>query len=155
MKLLKKEMISEEFFQDVVVFMFSERFAMGPNNLTIYKQNGESFIVDYLSDKTPYSMIKQYFKALEGAYFNGPMEGESSTIEEVIIYVYPDSRKTSVAEGWKHIYLDVGNHLVIRKDVYPYVKEILEEADNITVTFYWTDILNKADFASLIRNLDS
>lgn len=126
----KKEELSKELFNDVVVFFESEPGAMGPSGtLEFLKKNGEHFYVDYIGEETPFSLLKELFpEGLEGACFNGHM--------------------TKLPDAFRHIYLDFGNHLCVRKDVYDLVSRILSDPskDNCQKTFMWAEILEKADF---------
>lgn len=87
---------------------------MGPNDMTFYKRNGKSFSLDYMSEDTSYSQIKEVFPVLKDCYFDGPMKREMLMSKTMIIGGSPDDRETCVADGWKHIYLDVGNHLIVK-----------------------------------------
>ena len=150
MKKLKKE-----WFDDVIVFSFSEPGAMGPNNMRLYKRNGEWFEVDYLSEETPYSMIKEYFPVLKECYWNGPMRNEAAAISTIVIGGSSDDRETCVAEGWKHIYLDYGNHLAVKKELFYAVKDAFYKKNKCDITFEWSDILNQAGFSEKINEIES
>lgn len=150
MKKLKKE-----YFDDVIVFSFSEPGAMGPNNMRFYKRNGEWFEVDYLSEETPYSMIKEYFPVLKECYWNGSMRNETAAISTIVIGGSSDDRETRVAEGWKHIYLDYGNHLAVKKELFYAVKDAFYKKNKCEITFEWSDILNQAGFSKNINEIEN
>ena len=62
--------LTDELFNDVIVYRISELGAMGPNgSLTILKKNGETFEFDYLSDKTPWEEIKRCFPGINAVSY--------------------------------------------------------------------------------------
>ena len=81
-----------------------------------FKKNGESFEFDYLSDKTPWEEIKKCFPSIVGCRFNGPMENEMRISQEIVIGGFGEP--TRINAGWKHFYLDFGNHLVCKEEYY-------------------------------------
>lgn len=109
-------------FVDVIMFAFAEPGAMGAGGIIeFFTDKGEDFGLDYLSEETPYWKIKQVFPVLKDCRFNGPMPDDvrpKNAPQEIVIYPDADNMniKTRVAEGWRHIYMGVGNHLVIRED---------------------------------------
>lgn len=138
--------LTKELFEDVVVFFFSEPGAMGPNDMSFFKKNGESFSVDYLSGYTPYSMLKEVFPVLQECYWNGPAKNEAASLLTIVIGRSENDRETCVATGWKHIYLDFGNHLAVKEELYDEVLRIFEGIDNCEITFDWIKILEKTEF---------
>ena len=67
--------LTKEMFQEVIAFFVSEWGAMGPNGtMGFYTRSGEYFQVNYLSEETPYQKVKEYFPALQGCCWNGPMK---------------------------------------------------------------------------------
>ena len=138
--------LNKKLFEDVIVFSFSEVGAMGPRDMTFYTKKGESFSVDYMSGETPYSMLKEYFPALAECYWSGPMRNESATLTTIVIGGSSDDKETCVAKGWKHIYLDVGNHIAVREEYYTAIKDIFTGKDNCDITFSWVDMLNESGF---------
>ncbi len=148
----KKDELSKELFDDVVVFFESEPGAMGPSGtLEFLKKNGEHFYVDYIEEETPYSLLKELFpEGLDGAYFNGPKRNEPASVSTIVIG--GSGQETTLPDGWKHIYLDFGNHLCVREELYRLVNKILRESgkDNCDKTFRWAEILEDADFVSKI-----
>lgn len=142
--------LDRNMFEDVVVFSFSEPGAMGPNDMRFYKSNGETFEVDYKSEETPYSMIKELFPVLRDCYWDGPMIKEAAASRTLVIGGSPDDRETCVADGWRHIYLDYGNHIAVKKELYYTVKDIFYGKDNCDITFQWSDMLTDASFAKKI-----
>lgn len=142
--------LDRNMFVDVVVFSFSEPGAMGPNDMRFYKSNGETFEVDYKSEETPYSMIKELFPVLRYCYWNGPMRKETAASRTMVIGGSLDDRETCVADGWRHIYLDYGNHIAVKRELYYAVKDILYGKDNCDITFQWSDMLTEASFTKRI-----
>lgn len=142
--------IDKNMFEDIVVFSVSEPGAMGPLDMCFYRRNGETFNLDYKSEETPYSMIKEYFPVLRDCYWDGPMKNETVASGTIVIGGSADDRETCVAEGWRHIYLDYGNHLAVKKELYHAVKDILRGKDNCEITFYWPDMLANASFSKKI-----
>ena len=145
--------MDKKMFEDVVAFSVSEPGAMGPNDMAFYKRTGESFELDYKSEKTPYSEIKEAFPTLQECYWNGPARGEKECEGTVVIGKTNQDRSTRVAPGWKHIYLDYGNHLVVREELYEALLETVEGNSNCNITFWWTDILKEKNFSSKITGL--
>lgn len=149
------ELINEDMFKDIVLFSFSEPGAMGPGGImTFYKKTGESFSVNYLSDVTPYAELKRVFPALQECYWEGPMRTNPAAARTFIIGGSPEDRETSIPKGWRHIYLDFGNHLTVKKEVYQAVREIFKGKDNCDITYEWTRLLEEAEFVSKICELE-
>ena len=149
------ELLEKEMFDDIVVFSVSEPGAMGPGGvMTFYKKNGECFSVDYLSETTPYASIKNLFPVLRECYWDGPMSTELAAARTIIIGDSSDDKETCVPEGWRHIYLDFGNHLAVKKEFYQAVKEVFGDKSNCDITFWWADMLDGAYFASKILELE-
>ena len=144
--------MNKEMFNDVVVFMMSEVGAMGPNNFEFYKKNGESFVIEYRNPDTPYSLMKECFPMLKDCYFNGPMKNEAASFFTIVIG--DRGEETRVADGWKHYYLDVGNHLVIKEEYYDAVYDIIKDVENYIVTFEWVEMLNSAGLKERISEID-
>ena len=57
-------------------------------------------------------------------------------------------RRRKVPEGWKHVYLDVGNHLAIKNEYYEKAMNILKNYSNIDITFGWEKLLLDGGFIS-------
>lgn len=72
----------------------------------------------------------------------------------IIIGGSPDDRETCVADGWKHMYLDFGNHLVVQKQFYYAVKEMFGNTQNCELTFSWDKILDKNEFSSNVDEIE-
>lgn len=128
--------------------------AMGPNDMTFYKRNGKSFSLDYMSEDTSYSQIKEVFPVLKDCYFDGPMKREMLMSKTMIIGGSPDDRETCVADGWKHIYLDVGNHLIVKKPFYFEIKQLFGEIENCELAFDWDKILNEKGFSNRVDEVE-
>ena len=148
------EKLNEKMFEDVIVFSFSELGAMGPKDMTFYKKNGESFYIDYKSKNTLYPTLKEMFPVLKNCYWNGPMRHESESFNTFVIGGSANDKETCVADGWRHIYLDVGNHLAVKKEYYSKVKEILADKDNCDITFSWTKMLDDANFNEKTESIE-
>ena len=142
--------LDRNLFEDIVVFSVSEPGAMGSNDMRFYKRSGESFVADYKSEETPYSMLKELFPVLKDCYWDGPMRNEAVALGTIVIGGSPDDKETCVAEGWRHMYLDYGNHIAVKKELYYAVKDIFYGKDNCDITFQWSDMLTEADFAKKI-----
>ncbi len=130
-------------FEDVIAFSVSEPGAMGPNDLTFFREDGSYFRLDYNTEKTPWSRIREWFPMLKECCFNGPMRKDPASAETVVIGDDGKSRETRVPKGWKHRYLDYGNHLVIRDFCYSGIMPLLEGYDNAELTFDWAQILTE------------
>ena len=149
-----QEKLCEKDFNSVIVFSFSEPGAMGPHNMTFYTRNGNSFAVNYMSEDTPYSKIKELFPTLTECYFDGPTKRERIMSRTIVIGGSPDDKETCVADGWKHIYLDFGNHLIVRKEFYYEIKELFSNTENHELTFAWDKILSKTDFCDRVDEIE-
>lgn len=148
------EVLTKEMFENIAAFSFSEPGAMGANGtMTFYKETGESFTINYLSEETPYSEIKELFPALKECYWNGPMRTDPAALRTIVIGGSPDDKETSIPKGWRHIYLDFGNHLTVKQEMYSFMKDLFKEKDNCEVTFGWADMLDEADFSARIPEL--
>ena len=78
--------LTKEMFQDVIAFFVSEWGAMGPNGtMGFYTRSGEYFQVNYLSEETPYQKVKEYFPALQGCCWNGPMKTDRAFPFTIVI----------------------------------------------------------------------
>lgn len=137
----------------------SEAGAMGPNDMTFYKKGGESFAIDYKSEETPYSELRECFPLLKECYWNGPMKSDSASAFTIVIGGSEDDKKTHMPEGWQHIYLDYGNHLIVKKELYYEVKRILadnyrEGKTNCDVTSNWVEMLDKVKFGERIDEIE-
>ena len=146
--------LNKELFDDVIIFSFSELGAMGPNDMTFCKKNGERFSVDYKSENTLYSALKEVFPVLKECYWNGPMRNESAAFSTIVIGGSSNDKETRVANGWRHIYLDVGNHLAVKKEYYSAVKEIFAGKDNCDITFSWIEMLETANFHQKTESIE-
>lgn len=149
------EMLTKEMFENIVAFSFSEPGAMGANgNMTFYRESGDCFTIDVLSNATSYSKVKEMFPLLK-AYFGeeGPMRTESAAMRTIVIGGSLDDKETCIAKGWRHIYLYFAHHLTVIQEVYRFIIDILKEKANPEVTFRWTEILNEADFSAKIPEL--
>ena len=144
--------MDQEMFKDVVVFSMSEPGAMGPNDMTFYKKNGKSFSVDYKDEKTSYTKIKEWFPALNGCYWNGPMSTEAASV--TTIKIGGSGRETAITSGWAHIYLGFGNHLVVKREFYQEMRTLFQEYDNCDITFGWPEILDKNKFSERIPEIE-
>jgi len=124
--------MNKELFENVVIYSFSEPGAMGAGGyMEFVTATGEEFDLCYLLDETPYQEIKSLFPALKDCYWNGPMESRAENEPEEIV-LYPESedcsnKRTTITEGWRHIYMGFGNHLVIRIDCYDEFKNAIRD----------------------------
>ena len=139
--------LSEELFEDVIVYMMSEIGAMGPNGtLTCLKKDGKCFELNYLSEQTPWEEIKKNFKGINGCRFDGPMKEERFWVREMVIGG-ADDEGTTINPGWKHIYLEFGNHIVCKEEYFREIRRLFTGVDNNSrITFEWIEILNQENF---------
>ena len=136
--------LTKEMFQDVIAFFVSEWGAMGPNGtMGFYTRSGEYFQVNYLSEETPYQKVKEYFPALQGCCWNGPMKTDRA-FPFTIVIGDDAGESTRIPDGYRHIYLDMGNHLCVREELFGYVKKFFQDKENVELTFGWQDILAEA-----------
>lgn len=145
--------LCKKLFEDVIVFMMSEIGAMGSNGtLTCLKKNGEDFELNYLSEESPWEEIKKNFSGINGCRFDGPMKHERIFVREMVIGDV--SEGTIINPGWKHIYLDVGNHLVCKEEYYSELKRMFDGMDNCKITFEWIKILNEGNFIQRLPRIE-
>lgn len=137
---------SSKDFEDVVAFSVSEPGAMGPNDIGFYMKDGTYFRLDYKSNETPWSSIREWFPTIKECYFNGPMKTELASLFTVVIGGGDNDKETHVAPGWKHWYLNYGNHLVIKEPYYREIRSLIGENKNADLTFAWEKLLAKTDF---------
>lgn len=120
-------------FEDVIVYTISEPGAMGAGGMMEFvTENGELFDICYLSDDTPYQDIKNSFPALKDCYFNGPMKTRpENASKEIVVYLdgSDNGKTTKVTDGWHHIYMGFGNHLVVRDDHYERFSDAISDLD--------------------------
>lgn len=146
--------LSKELFEDVIVYQISEIGAMGPNGtLTCLKKNGEYFTLNYLSEETPWETIKKNFLGIDGCRFDGPMKKER--IFTNLIVIGGDGNGTQINQGWKHIWLDFGNHLVCKEECFSELKRIFDGSDNCEITFEWEKLLDKAGFIKKLSQIET
>ena len=135
--------INKEWFKNVIIFSLAEPGAMGMGGLMDFiTEDGVFFSINYLSEETLWEEVKECFPALKGCCFNGPMENEKASEE---IMIYPDESsinlRTRVNEGWKHIYMGFGNHLVVRDDHFEeFSKTISDLTDEAEIYGNWFEI---------------
>ena len=141
-------------FQDVIIYRVSEPGAMGPSGtITCFSKDGESFTLDYTSAETPWEEIKKCFPAIDGCRFDGPTKQEEPFINLIVIGRRLDDESTHVNEGWKHMWLDFGNHLVCREEYYE-LKNIFCDMDYCEITFDWDKRLREIKFAERLDEIN-
>ena len=148
--------LTKELFEDVIIYRMSEVGAMGPaRTLECLKSNGEHFELEYLSEETPWEEIKKKFPGINGCIFNGPTRSENMFSKKPTIVIGDDGteKTTRVNSGWKHIWLDYGNHLVCKEEVYYELKDIIKDMDNCDITFSWIEKLKKAGFTNRLDKI--
>lgn len=137
---------SSKDFEEVVAFSVSEPGAMGPNDIGFFMKDGRTFRLDYKTEETPWSDIREWFPTLQKCYFDGPMRNEIASLFTVVIGANENDKETHVALGWRHKYLDYGNHLVIKEPYYREIMSLIGSNENIDLTFGWERLLSKTDF---------
>lgn len=137
---------SSKDFEEVVAFSVSEPRAMGPNDIGFFMKDGRTFRLDYKTEETPWSDIREWFPTLQKCYFDGPMRNEIASLFTVVIGASENDKETHVAPGWRHKYLDYGNHLVIKEPYYREIMSLIGSNENIDLTFEWERLLSKTDF---------
>lgn len=134
--------MEKKFFESVFVFMMAEPYAMGSGGIiALMNEMGEFQYFDYRSEETPYETIKEAFPALQGCKWNGPMAGETAEGEIVLFRGEANADiQTRVNDGWHHIYLGFGNHLVIREDKWPEFCEVTSDlTDGVDIYGSWKE----------------
>lgn len=112
------EMLTKEMFENIVAISFSEPGAMGANgDMTFYRESGDCFTINVLSNATSYSKVKEMFPVLKDYYWNEPMITESAAMRTIVIGGSSDDKETCIAKGWRHIYLDFAHHPTVKQEV--------------------------------------
>lgn len=135
--------LTKKMFEDIIVIFVNEPGAMGPNTMEFMNSIGETINVAYTVDNT-YETLRDVFPLLKECYWNGPMHNERDTIGG--IKVGGGDFATKIPKGWKHCYLDVGNHICIREAYFDKAMSILSKHENIDITFEWERILLEGGF---------
>ena len=144
---------SSKDFEEVVAFSVSEPGAMGPNDIGFFMKDGRNFRLDYKTEETPWSDIREWFPTLQKCYFDGPMRDEIASLFTVIIGASENDKETHVAPGWRHKYLDYGNHLVIKETYYREIMSLIGSNENIDLTFGWEKLLSNTDFVDRLDEI--
>lgn len=130
------------FFENVFIFLMAEPHAMGiGGRISFMNEMGEFRCFDYLTAETPYEEIKEAFPALQGCKWNGPMPGDE-TKDEIVLFIGENNlnMQTRVNEGWHHMYLGFGNHLVVREDKWPeFCKSISDLSNGLAIYRAWKE----------------
>lgn len=137
--------LTKEMFENIIVMFVSEPGAMGPNTMEFMNDSGEVIDVAYTVENT-YEILREAFPLLKECRWNGPMANEKDSIGG--IKIGGGEFSTKVPEGWKHVYLDVGNHLAIKSEYYEKAMNILKNYPNIDITFEWNKLLLEGGFLS-------
>ena len=151
--MMRVNKLTKEMFDGVIAFSFSEVGAMGPRGtMGFYTKSGKHFQVDYLSKETAYKKVKECFPTLKGCYWNGPMKNEFASLSTIVIGA-DSSESTRISEGYKHLYLDMGNHLCVQKELFRYVKNLFGDMRNSEITFAWEKILENAKIEEKVDDI--
>ncbi len=135
--------LEKAFFKDVFIFSLAEPYAMGVGGfIEFINEKGEFKRFNYMNGDVEYEDIKEAFPALKGCKWNGPIPGEKTWGEEYVLYVsgtQPDL-VTRVNDGWHHMYLGFGNHLVVREDKWDEFEKLISACkDPIDIYGDWQD----------------
>ena len=145
MKISENELTSDTFKQ-LVIFSIAEPGAMSfPNSMEIVDDKGKYFVISF--DEIPFASVKKFFPALADCIFNGPMPGEAVADGEIVIYPpssdEKNSRTTHVADGWHHVYMGAGNHLVIKEEIFPLFAKYIHNKSPSEIYSTWSDHIEK------------
>lgn len=135
--------ITKGMFENIIAMFVSEPGAMGPNTMKFMNSSGEVQRVPYTVGDT-YDNFREAFPLLKECRWDGPMANKKASTGEVKIG--GDLLKTRVPKGWKHLYLDFGNHLAIKDEYYDKAMEVLDSNPNIDITFDWDKLLLNGGF---------
>ena len=141
--------LTKELFKDIIAYRLSEPGAMGPaRTIEFLKRTGESFEIDYGQEETSWDKVKENFEEINGCVFSGPRKNEAYTLFPIPKgFCYDDGNAhTKIRPGWKHFYLDFGNHLVVKNEYFLEFRDIFKNVENIDRTFDWVKIIHKTDF---------
>lgn len=141
--------LTKELFKDIIAYRLSEPGAMGPaRTIEFLKRTGESFEIDYGQEETSWKKVKENFEEMNRCIFNGPMKNEVTSSNTIIIGMSENEENayTKIRPGWKHFYLDFGNHLVVKNEYFLEFRDIFKNVENIDRTFDLVKIIHKTDF---------
>ena len=147
---------SQKDFKEVIAFSVSEPGAMGPNDIGFFLKNGSFFRLDYkINSQTPWNRIREWFPTLKECFFNGARKNEIESLYTVVIGAEVDEKKTHIPPGWRHVYLDMGNHLVIKEEYYHEVMRLIGKKSKIDLAFSWEGFLSRTDFTERIDEIET
>ena len=141
-KVMSKE-LTKEMFENIIVMFVSEPGAMGPHTMKFMNNSGDVINVEYTVDNT-YEILREVFPLLKKCRWDGPMANEKDSIGG--IKIGGGEFSTKVPDGWRHVYLDVGNHRAIKNEYYEKAMQILKNYPNIDITFGWDKLLLDGGF---------
>jgi len=88
-------------FKDVMFLSYAEGGAMGcPGEILIFLKTGELYSLNYVYGDVKLNKVIELFPVLDECHFG--MFGEGSI----------------VPNGWNYVSLGMGNHLIVRADIY-------------------------------------
>lgn len=93
--------LNQATFKNVVFFALAEPGAMGnPGGILFYVKSGELYYMNYMYTDVDIKKVEKLFPTLAECDF-GMSEIESN-----------------VPVGWKYVYMGMGNHLIMREEVF-------------------------------------
>lgn len=111
-------------FKNVMFFSLAEPGAMGePGGILFYVKSGELYHLNYVYADVDIKKVEKFFPTLTECHFG--IFGIDS----------------EVPEGWKYISLGMGNHLIMRDEVYQeFMDEFPEETESSIIYMNWVEI---------------
>lgn len=143
--------ITPGLFDNIIAYTVAEPGAMGlASSMELISNKGEHFLISF--DDIPFSDIKKAFvsAALHECFFNGPgpMPNVAEKGEGEIV-IYPpssdekNSRTTHVADGWHHVYMGAGNHLIIKEEIFPLLAKYIQNKSPSEIYATWYEFLKE------------
>ena len=109
---LQNNDLNIDVFKDILFFSFAEGGAMGePGGVRFFVKSGELYHLNYVYGDIELSKVKECFPVLGECVFG--MFG----------------RNSKVPKDWKYVDLGMGNHLIVRKEIFALFKELLGEVE--------------------------
>ena len=102
--------INKALFKNVMFFSLAEPGAMGqPGAVIFYVKSGELYHFNYVCGDVDMSKVEKKFPVLAETHFG----------------VF--GINTTVPEGWHYVYLGMGNHLLIKDEVYEAFRDVFAQ----------------------------
>lgn len=110
--------LNRSIFKEVMFFSIAETGAMGePGAIWMFLRSGTVYHFNYVFGDAKINKVEKLFPILADCKFE------------------PFGMKSSVPEGWHYVNLGMGNHLIVKDEVYPAFKEIIAEDTEPSIAY--------------------